>query len=375
MNNKTKKILIITEKPSQQTSLLKSIDFNKHLENTEYKFYSTLMLTPYRFDYPKNKKYKEFPLVEDVKYTLKNFKRYERYKRHEYTSVDYENQKIKHDNWIANTSKEYFEQFDELILCPDPDHTGVYAAFLTLQQTLGLNWEESFENIYYFDMSRLDVDTLNNSSRRIFNHEDVLNIQNKKKYNKWNNQGKIKRYFEYNFNLNSMVFITETLSNIDIKVNGIVSKFLLMTFNGIYNNKLDITSESKLIRSMESYKGSCKYVNDTTIWSRGIGGPASRGIILQDLLDLGLIKKDNNDEWKLSKTDLGYKFFNLLNKKTFDPDLSFRLVNWMEKDFEEVKPLMNKYIISMFKAQKVKNKHFNKVLDKYLEKFIINDDI
>jgi len=371
LNNK---VLLLLEKPSQQELLLKSSSFMKYLEEKSgYDTYHTLMISAYDFEYPKTIKYKDYPKTNNLNFKLRN------YDSDEHFTFFYKE--------LKKTNISFFSQFEELILFPDPDHTGVYAAIITLEKILGDNWQQYFKKITYMKILSYDTDTIDKQIDTLLFDEingKTLNDENKSFYEEWYKQGKIKRYFEYNYNINSNIFFKEILKSLDKKYDFTLSKYMIMAFNFFYNEISDKgIRDADFFHKLQSYKGSGKYKESKDIHSWGIGGPASRARIVEMLIEVGLLeeriitkynvkRKSYNPVTKIKsdkiipevkihkyfKSELGEKFFNLLSKKTFDKDLVFRLTNvWMLKSFEEAKNDIDTYIIEMFKTQKRKNKY------------------
>jgi len=366
--NVNNKVLIITEKPSQNKVLFNNALFHNYIsKKSGYEFYSTIMVSSFVFDYPNNIKYKEYPKSNDLKYKI--------------NPSDFEPGELRY-NEREKTTFEFFSGFDELILSPDPDHTGVYSAILTLEKVLGENWKDYFEKITYIKLYSYSTEDLNKQFSELFSNDNSLNKKHELFYDEWYRRGKIKRYFEYNYNINSNIFFKEILKNIGIKVDFTLSKYTIMMFHKFYTMVGDNgISEVELLDSLNKHNGSGKYTQIDSIWCRGIGGPASRWQLTRYLEDLefierkvistNTIEKDIYDEdgifiekkiikkevLKIFKTDIGEKFLSLSSKKTFDTDLVFRLNQWMTEPYEKSKINIDLYLKNMFTEQKRKNKY------------------
>jgi hypothetical protein len=367
------KVLLLLEKPSQYELLLERDAFIEYLKNKSgYDVYYTIMISAFNFEYPKEIKYKNYPKTNDLKFRLRD--------------VVIDTSSLQ-NNTRTKTKFNFFSQFEELILCPDPDHTGVYSAILTLEKVLGDNWQQYFKKITYMKFISYDRDIINKQIDTLLFDKikgNKLNDKNKSFYEEWYKQGKIKRYFEYNYNINSNIFFKEILKTLNIQYEFTLSKYMIMAFNFFYH-EIDEKGirAADFFKKLQDYKGSGKYKKSEDIHSWGIGGPASRCTIVERLIELELIEKRDTIKYnvkrksynpiteenttkivpelrieKYFKSELGEKFFNLLSKKTYDKDLVFRLTNvWMLKSFEEAKNDIDTYMIEMFKTQKRKNKY------------------
>ena len=346
--------LVIIEKQSQKEILEKSNIFIDYLTDKEYDFLETLSFVPFTFKYPKNIKYKEYPKSNNLEYKLNS------------SLVNF-NQKIL--NQYEKLNKDYLLSFDELFLAPDFDHTGIYSVYLILENILGPDWKSLFKKIHYLKFISFDKKTINNEILQVI-FDDNYNSSIEKKFDRLYEYAKIKRYFEYNYNINSNIFFKEVFVKLinsyinkedDFFKNRISSliegeiptftKYIIMTFHIIaedfnYNVKLN-----DLLSYIQKYEGSGKYSEYTNC---SIGSPASVGLIIKRLEELALI--DISDKGLVRFTDLGIQFHSLLHNKTFDVDLPFRIKNWCSSNFNEAIIGIDKYIYRYFSYQKAKNK-------------------
>ncbi len=317
------KTLVLIEKKSQKEMLLESKLFQYLVENSEFEFIETKMITPFKFSYPELK-YSEYPHVsKNISYKLLDPSGY--FNLNLYT-------------------KEYFSSFDRLIVFPDFDKTGIYAALMILKELFQcediLSKGNVFEDIFYL---------------KLINFRNV-SLSSLEEFEAFYRSGYIKKYFEYNFNINSRIFISEILNSLNINSNYILTKYVILTFCLIYNQEEESLFIPKFWRDyMERNKGSGKYSS----FDNQIGSPASRSQILENLSNLNLIEFRKN---QFVKTDKGFSFWNLLNKKFLDIDLPGRIDSWTKsnEDLDLIKSKIDNYIINLFKLQKRKNKFLKK---------------
>lgn len=310
------KTLVLIEKKSQKEILLNTKLFQNLIENTKFEFIETKMLTPFRFNYP-SLKYSDYPYVSDkIDYKLSD-------------PMGYFNLNL--------YTKEYFSSFDRLIIYPDWDRTGVYAALMLLSEILTDNNDISLGN--YSEVIYLKGFSPN------------IEVSNFNEYAALFKAGHIKKYFEYNYNLNSRIFITEILNYLDLNP-VILTKYTVLTFCLIYGDIYTNQTHCSLFRSMLKHKGSGKYDFNE------IGSAASRDQIIMNLKNIGLIDSTGQ---KILKTSKGLEFYNLLNKRFLDIDLPGRLEAWTksDEDFDKIKLKIDNYLLNLFKLQKRKNKFLN----------------
>jgi len=239
---------------------------------------------------------------------------------------------------------------------------------LVLSKNISHNWKNEVKN--YYPILVRNPDTIkNNFNKQVVDNDLELINKNKKEFDKILIQGEIKRYFDYNYNLNSQVFFNEILKNIYEKNNLInkkpknitITKYMVLTLYIIskIDEKIKIL-DSTIIKRMINYKGSGKFDNGYL----GIGTPPSYFQIFKNLVDLNLIEEYEKNIYTNSiyrMSFVGKEFLKLLNKKMIDPDINFRISNWMDKPKEEALEKINTYLNTQFSSQKRKNKYLKRI--------------
>lgn len=171
----------------------------------------------------------------------------------------------------------------------------------------------------------------------------------------WANEHDVKTLFEFWWNANASVVFSELCNFLDIGVNPIISKYELMTYflmQQYENGKLtafnrprmregENLTTSKLLFMMDKWKGSGAYDLEFI----GIGSPTSRVAIVEQCVERGIFAEK---EGTISLTEKGRLFLDALHPKTWDPDLPFRLENWM---ISGDTGSMKKYIRTLFGRQ------------------------
>lgn len=158
-------------------------------------------------------------------------------------------------------------------------------------------------------------------------------------------KSKIKRFFTYNYNLNSLFIFGQALKKNNIDNNHVlISKYGLQTLYFIQNNPMD---KNKLYSSMCKWSGTGKY----TIPRIYLGGMTSVSYIIDELLDYKFIEEIDK---KIHLTETGEKFLSFLHKDCKDLDLPFRINLWENLDEPTAKQKISTYLKSYFGKQKRK---------------------
>lgn len=154
-----------------------------------------------------------------------------------------------------------------------------------------------------------------------------------------------KKTFDHWWNANSSIVFSELSMRSGLVASPLMSKYELMLICILAEQPLPI-SVGKIFRLMDEWKGSGKYKD---AMCHGIGTAMSRYSIFESAKQRGaltLSKVDGNDAYTLSPA--GIKFVSLLHNKTFDPDLPFRLNQWLKSyDYKS----MSRYIRTVFGRQ------------------------
>ncbi len=344
------KTLMICEKTTQLKQIKETSEFNELYKTRDFKFHFAHTVVPFFiFKYvQKNIKYKDLPLINEINYKFNNRNLIEN------LIIDFPNQKedilnSSYSNSYKNLTKEFFEQFEDIIIASDNDESGCYNTWNEIFLTTGKNINEIFNNIYFLNTNYMEETTLNKNINLLFN--DQTYKENRiTLFENFKERGYIKKYFEYNYQLNSNILIKELYQNIfDNNDEELYSKFgftkYMIYLCFMIKKEEKYFNYAKIIQKMDKQK---------------IGSPASRPYIIQNLEKLNIIKFDE-DLKILYITDKGLLFINSLNKKLNDPFLSQRISNWQDEyliDKEKTCEKINNYIKEIFSKQKKKNRYF-----------------
>jgi hypothetical protein len=168
-------------------------------------------------------------------------------------------------------------------------------------------------------------------------------------YRKLLNAAEVKRYFDFNFYLNSSAILgklyREVFDTTEPEFIG-RSGILLMMLAG----KNEVLPDD-LKSTLHSWKGTGKYDAVDCQFFDGMGTTLSCFNASHSLERLKILTRIQSAKAGYVLTDLGREFFIRLHKDCFDQDLPFRLNAWMARPFNEVMPVMDQYILTYFRKQ------------------------
>ena len=165
------------------------------------------------------------------------------------------------------------------------------------------------------------------------------------------NAGHVKRYFDYNFALNSFSILGKLyreVSGIQAPIHISKGELLIMGL-AAREGKLP----PRLGAHLQKWVGTGKYDGCESPFFEGLGSSIARQmdvIFLEDIGALALAGEGVDLHYAL--TDNGREFMSRLHKDCIDRDLPFRLAGWMERSFDDVKPVIDQYLQTFFRKQK-----------------------
>lgn len=306
------KRLFLCEKPMQA---------KWYVDNEIGKEGDTFLITPtitsYYFKYPSYLSYKNFPFVNkepvykinkdselfnfDV-FEIKDGKRQvlenQPLKAYNKELKSYYPNKEKMADLIIDIRR-FIESFDCCVIAVDADHTGTrgvelfFNTYLQNYYPSSMIEKKGMKRMYPYAMDKLSL------KKAEMNMEDIF--EKNSKHRDYIDHYKNKDFFDYNFNINSLMIFEDMLKEV-----GCFNKHFIMT-NFMIQTILLLKKEKslpivKILRMMElSY----------------IGSPISRNEIIEQLYEQGLIQKlkQSNKGETVSLTNEGLEFANLLHQK------------------------------------------------------------
>lgn len=225
---------------------------------------------------------------------------------------------------------------EKIIFCGDPSYFDVYYFSLFVEK-FKIAEDKIFTPDRIMNLNSIDIGSYFKNEHPFFvyfSHEI--------------NYGKIRDYFNYQFNLHSLAIFGAILKRFDIdNQKHFISKYMLQLLYYFHSNKNLFLTEGQTIHAMHKWTGTGKYPSHSSI---KLGSSASCCSIIDNLLNIGFLSKNN----KLYLTSQGEEFLQFLPKDSKDLDLPFRLDQWALMDFELAKQKIDYYIYHYFR--KLKNK-------------------
>jgi len=237
--------------------------------------------------------------------------------------------------------RERMSVYDEIICAVDPDRTGYGAARQLLDQiNPDFNSPVPVNCLYLLAMDEQSLRTAweARASNPWTAGSRAQSLADKQL---------AKQTFDYWWNANSSLVLSVLCHWTNLKGDPLISKYELMLLAVIAATP-EITI-NKLLTTMENWKGTGKY-RDSGLYG-GIGSTTSRLAILDSAVARGMVlirEGENPNRQTCSLTAPGMAFMNRLHPRTFDPDLPFRLEQWIATgDYNS----MRRYINTVFSRQ------------------------
>ncbi|MBI6882708.1 type IA DNA topoisomerase [Pseudomonas putida] len=337
--------LIVTEKPNMTKLLAPYV-----AERWPGEELVVICSMPYllnAYSYPRGLSYSTYPLLGEPAY--KNAFA-DRFDDGSFTTglIINPNGAMKPCRLTLEQASQEMRRADQIVFAGDWDHAGVWG----MERMLDLLAPEH-------DKSAFEVAVINGgldetSLRRVLSS---LITPTNPRYLALKNAAQVKRYFDYNFNVNSLAI----LGNLYRSVTG-TNQPVLITKNMV-QILIRAAEHGEVIESgrgysLQNWQGTGKYnaaeCRSYEWWFEGMGSAASRPAILKQMSSLGLIKSESGTQWPNRHliTPLGLELRARLHKGCTDPDLPFRLCHWMAKPFEEARKSIDAYLLEFFRKQK-----------------------
>lgn len=341
--------LIIAEKPMISQLLCKSGAILKKWPNEDIFLIHTYSFAGFKFKYPSDLKYSDFPLVGNPEYKISLHMEMFPAQKDAMTKGFYVRdldsyKESKH--LTVSQVREVIQKADHIVFAGDADATGMFAFHLYLRMFAPDRLEEEHDALHID--GGLHEEAINTYFTKSITTYDprIINLLER---------GKVKKYFEYNFNLNAMAILNKPFQVAFGRDKTLqMSKYELQTLHFLAMSPNQRQCNVKLTLAMDHWIGTGKYNRkDSWNWEAAIGSPASRQSILRNLVDIGAfesIKHEPNGQ--LAVTDAGRAFLKSLHPDTKDLDLPFRIDQWQTEGLEIAKPKIDRYIRTFFGKQK-----------------------
>lgn len=314
-------VLLVMEKPSQLKAIAPLVA--ARWPGRPVFAVMTFYLGLYEFRYPRGLGFSDLPFVSDPTWKIRDFGWENQCFVVELTNGQYERTELCPFEVVKSGAEIWFG-------C-DPDSSGANGYERLLTECLGL--EAAAQERPAMIIQSLDHASL---QRTLTEPNSTASPM----FRSWANAGDAKRFFDYNFNVNSLAILGDCLRKVGVDTEEFgMSKYALQTLYGLRG--VAPLSEGRLIHRMDKWPGTGRYPICE------LGSPASRSSILAQLKTAGLVTYEGR---LVALSDRGHDFLNLLHPDCEDADLPARLEAW-KKDWPNSKPKITRYLRTFFGKQ------------------------
>lgn len=160
----------------------------------------------------------------------------------------------------------------------------------------------------------------------------------------------VKRHFDYNFHFNGLVIFGKLYRTLSGGTgDDFVGRSGLLT--ALRMKQIGELPED-VAGYLEKWVGTGKYTGHACQFFDGMGSHLARFNVKYDLMSLKIITQKDLAGGGYVLSPLGDAFVSKIHKDCYDQDLPSRLDAWMTRPFDEVRPLIDQYILTYFGKQK-----------------------
>ncbi|MBF4454042.1 type IA DNA topoisomerase (plasmid) [Acinetobacter sp. SK-43] len=315
-------ILFVVEKPDVAAQLA-SIVRAKFSDAKIYALSTLSVIGTFEFDYPRGLKFRDIPYLQEPKWKYPS--------NRDFRPV----QEILADRIIRLdlSPKDVLSVANKIILATDLDPANVFGFHLMISEFLGHERaQDEYEAIVTYSMT---PEILQRAVDNPLSTKDDW-------YQKLLNKGTAKKYFDFNYNTNSLIVFGELLRGLGVDTNQfIMSKYSLQVLYDL--NIRGPVHRNNYYSLMGQWIGSGKYA------LAQIGSHASRNAILEGLIENNLLSED--DQLNINITQTGSMFLKLLHPDCQDADLPLRMEAWIN-DWDTSRGKIERYLNTYFSKQK-----------------------
>lgn len=325
-------IVLVSEKP-EHTRAIGAAAARKWAGHEIFALH-TLYFSMTAFQYPRGRSWKDFPLTDFARYSIRADAPWSIYR------IDAEGGAHRLDVVDGRAAAvKLLSEADEIVCAAEADPAGVAAYRAFLSCLIGYE-RATIERpaVFLTDYSAAAVDVA---------FENVQSTEGET-FRELLDYGETKRYFDYNFNVNSLAILGKTLKVVSNSAAPVpMSKYALQTL--YFLRRCGPMTETELLSRMYAWEGTGRYPGQ-----RELGSPASRTQILDDLCanELTSMSAVEGRSRAIRLTALGQRFLDALHPDCEDPDLPFRLDRWCTDGLVKSGASINTYMRTFFGKQK-----------------------
>lgn len=232
-----------------------------------------------------------------------------------------------------------FQQADEIIVLSDCLYIFIHPTILYLNHIFG---DEGGLNIRWVHLKNLTEESLCEDYNTHISDTFISDSFR---------SGEIRRFFDYNFTVNSLAILGETSRRAGLNGNTL-SKYGLQTLLHLEPSKA--YHDGEIYELMSNWVGTGKYNPESLPHSTGLGSATSKATIIENLLENNFLRKleTSSKRRQLTISDQGRRFIDFLHPRCKDSDLPFRLEEWSRMPMNEAKDKIGRYLRTFFGRQK-----------------------
>ena len=346
-------ILMIVEKPSALNYTVPAYRDVHGVTGPIYGITNGSMYRGFKFAYPRGLAINDYPLIRDPVWRIDHSMPLDCYRYD-----DGRNERLIQTCDAFDLAK----RARHIVLAADSSSSGYASQDTFLTMTFGPDWlgrvhEAPHITTYDDEMLRREIA----GAHRLPGHptygpEDAEALAT---FQKWVERGRRQRLIEYIYTTNAIALYGQVLRSLGIPADDwVISRWGVQLLYGMRN--LPPLSEAKLMYAMQTWRNRAGQRQPG-----GIGSPASRHGIINDLIRAGLIgplspKSSQNPNWAkdLVLTDLGRAFLVRLHPDTEDRDLRDRVNAWIEEGLSSRSKIERYYRTVFGKQKRFFKRHF-----------------
>jgi hypothetical protein len=321
-------ILIVTEKPGVTRAIVPLVRKRWPMESIV--FVHAMPFVNIRFSYPRGLKLHEFPVLSEPRDRLVSWE--------EWACAPLV---LAADGSLAQVpmSPELFTAADHIVCACDADPTGAVAFSVLMQRVFGDGRAIACPTL---TLRSLDDASIEAAFGNLGEFGSVAGVNLA--------YGSIKRYFDWNWNVNSLAVLGETQRRAGVPDGApAMSKYALQLLYGMRYERP--RTDGTVVSVMHHWQGTGRYKGQTGRWRPRLGSASSMAQMLENLLAAGLLDRiPVGGQNGLVVSERGHTLLRLLHPDCEDPDLPFRLHAWCEEG-ASAKPAVDRYIRTVFGKQ------------------------
>ncbi len=228
---------------------------------------------------------------------------------------------------------------DVIYVVIDPGPSGFHTRLRVMEYLSSLQVTASIRHLGLDDLTTSGI------QKALSKAGDMHDIEERAKFSL------VRRYFDYNYLLNAYPIMGKTFEkSFGKRLEWPLSKHELQILFFMRSTKNSRLNDAHLSARMRYWQGTGKYKARDWYGYFGMGNPASRHCIIENLIGQNLLVR--NLDRTICITDLGERLLEHMHPDCEDPDQVFRIYLWAQLPLDEAKAKIGRYIKTFFGKQK-----------------------